>query len=308
MEKQNFLGRLKKDLIYNKLLYCMVLPAVAYFAVFSILPLFGITFAFTDYSLARGLSGSKWVGLKHFIYIFTEPYILTILKNTLVFSLLDILFCFPAPILLALLLSSAKNKVFNRTIKTAVYMPYFISMVIVCGMISQFTSSKGLFGSLFTSAGWLTKGMSMLSDPGMFRGIIVSTNLWQQLGFNSVIFVAAIAGIDPTLYEAASVEGASSRKQLMYVTIPGILPTIVMLLILKISSVLNVGFEKIYLLYNPTTYKVADVISTYVYRLGVEGNQQGLTTAVGLLNSIIGFGLLVGANTVSKKFTERSLY
>lgn len=286
----------------------MILPAFVYFMIFSILPLFGLLFAFSDYNIALGLAGSDWVGLKHFQKIFTDPYMLTLISNTVIFSLLDIVIVFPLPIILASLMSAAKNKPFSKAVKTAVYMPYFISIVVVCGMIRNFTSSTGFIGAFFQSIGQLESGYDMLIKPDFFKGIITSTNLWQQMGFNSIIFVAAIAGIDSTLYEAAVVDGANRWKQYWHVTFPSILPTIMMMLIIKIGGILNVGFEKIYLLYNPLTYGVADVLSTYIYRLGVEGNQLGLTTAVGLLNSIISFVLLMGANTLSARLIKKSMF
>jgi putative aldouronate transport system permease protein len=248
------------------------------------------------------------VGLQHFRYIFSETYFLTLVKNTVIFSLLDIVIAFPIPIILASVLFAAKSPAFIRTVKTAVYMPYFISMVVVCGMITEFVSETGFIGGIFQRLGLVNEGLSLLLNPKFFRPIIVISNTWQTMGFNSVLFVAAMAGIDPCLYESAAIDGAGKWRQYWGITLPSILPTIMMLLILKIGSILNVGFEKIYLLYNPMTYSVGDVLSTYTYRLGVEGTQQGLTTALGLLNSILGFALVVSANALSRRFTQKSLY
>lgn len=299
---------IKRDVRKNWTMYLLLLPAVAFFVVFSYLPMSGIFMAFEDYDIASGLFGSPWVGFKHFIAFFQDIYFGTMIKNTLIFSLLDIIFVFPAPILLALLIHSVRNKTYRRVILTAVYLPYFISLVVVCGLTKELVSGDGIFGVLFGKLHLVKPGTSILGYPKYFRGIIVVTNIWQSVGFNSVIYIAALSGIDECLYEAADIDGAGRFRKVWNISLPSILPTIMMLLILKIGSMLNVNFEKIYLLYSSATMPVAETISTYVYRVGALGGSYSYTTAIGLFNSVLGFILLLISNVLSKRFTESGVF
>ncbi len=299
---------LKKDMKKNWAMYLLLLPAVVFFAIFCYAPMVGLLMAFQDFDLNLGFFHSPWVGFKHFVTFFNDMYFWRLLGNTLLFSLYDILFVFTTPILLALLINGVKRRRYRRVILTAVYLPYFISTVVVCGIISSLVDTNGIFGIIFTKLGLLEEGMSMLGDPRHFRAIIIVSNIWQTVGFNSVIYVAALGGIDPCLYEAAELDGANWFKKVLHISLPAILPTIMMMLIMKIGMMLNVNFEKIYLLYSTPTYNVGEVISTYIYRYGAIGGNYSYTTAIGLFQSVFGFILLLIANWLSRKFTSSSVF
>lgn len=297
---------IKKDFRKNKFVYLMALPGIIYFVVFSYLPMVGLIMAFQDYKPKKGIFGSPFVGFKNFTDFFSSIFFGRTLRNTLAISILELVITFPVTIIFALLLNEVKNQKFKRTIQTISYMPYFISMVVVAGIIIDFCSTKGPIARLV----YLFTGnvQNLLSVPGYWRPIYIISGLWQGLGFGSIIYIAALSGIDQQLYEAAVIDGANRWKQTLYVTIPGILPTIIMMLILKIGSMMSVGYEKTILLYNPQIYEKADIISSYVYRKGLQEFNYGYSTAVNLFNSVINFILLLIANKLSKKFTESSLF
>ena len=290
----------------NKLLYWMILPVLIYVFIFSYIPMFGLIMSFQDYSLTKGIWGSKWVGLKNFKDFFGGMYFGRTLGNTLILSGLDLLICFPAPILLALMLNEVGNMRFKRTIQTVSYMPHFISMVVVAGLIKEFCSSTGPLAQMAQL--WGGEARNYLSDPANFRGIFTMSSVWQTIGFNSIVFLAALAGVDMQQYEAAKIDGANRLQQMWHVTLPGIAPTIIIMLILRCGLIMNVNFEKVLLLYSPSTYETADVISTYVYRVGIIKQKIGYSTAVGLFNSVASLILVLSSNWLSNKLTDSGLF
>lgn len=300
------LNKLVKNYRQNPLLYWMLAPVLLYVLIFNYAPMFGLVISFQDYSLTRGVMGSKWIGLKNFEDFFSSMYFGRTLGNTLILSGLDLLVCFPAPIILALMLNEVGCLRFKKTIQTVSYMPHFISMVVVAGLIKEFCSSTGVVAQFVQFFGG--KAQSYISQPQYFRAIFTVSQVWQTIGFNSIVFLAALSGIDMQLYEAARIDGAGRLRQMWHVTLPGIIPTIIIMLILRCGAIMNVNFEKVLLLYSPSTYATADVISTYVYRAGIIKQKIGYSTAVGLFNSVVSLLLVLGANALSNRYTESSLF
>ncbi|WP_083778255.1 ABC transporter permease [Paenibacillus sp. JDR-2] len=284
----------------------MMLPVIAYYLIFHYIPMYGALIAFKEYSPMKGILHSDWVGLKHFHDFFGSYYFTRILKNTLVISLYSLIFEFPAPIILALLINEVRNKTFKRVAQTITYMPYFISLVVICGIITDFTNADGIINRLFMLIGY--DGQAMLQKPELFRPIYILSEIWQRIGWESIIYIAALMSIDQEQYEAARIDGASRIKQIFFITLPGILPTITIMFILRMGNMLNVGFEKIILLYNPVTYNTADVISSFVYRKGLLEFGWSYSSAVGLFNSVVNLALLVTANYISRKVNKSSLW
>lgn len=269
--------------------------------------MYGIQIAFKDYSIFKGIEGSPWVGFKHFTEFLSSEYFIRVFKNTLIISLYSLLFVFPAPIVLALLLNEVKNMFFKKAVQTLTYMPHFISVVIVSGIVTNFLSpTNGLVNQIIEMFGF--DKIYFLTIPGYFRTILMSMNVWQDAGFSAIIYLAALAGINTELYEAAVIDGANKWKRMLNVTLPGILPTIMILLILKVGHLLDVGYEAIILLYQPVTYSTADVIGTYVYREGIVNGRYDMATAVGLFNSVVGLILIFFSNWLSKKYTDNGLW
>lgn len=305
-EKESYIKRLCKDLIKNKNLYLMLLPVVLYYVIFCYLPIYGAQIAFRDFTPRKGITGSEWVGLDNFIAFFKGVYFGRLIRNTLFINILNLIIGFPAPILLALLLNEVRNLRFKRTIQTISYLPHFISTVVIAGMIMQFVSTDGFITKLLTVFGLPQK--NLLTMPNMFRSIFITSEIWQGIGWGSIIYIAAITGINTELYEAAKIDGAGRLKQVLNVTIPGILPTIITMLILRIGSMMSLGYEKIILLYNSSIYETADVISTYVYRKGLVDLDYSFGAAVDLFNSVINLVMLFSANKICKKLTDSSLW
>jgi len=297
---------LKKDFQQNKYKYLLILPVLIYFILFSYKPMYGLVIAFQDFRANLGIWRSRWVGLRNFVTFFRDPFFFRLFKNTLSISLLSILFGFPAPIILALLLNEIKNVTFKRTVQTITYMPYFISMVVVASLIRNYTTQNGLFSQIAIFFGG--SGRNFLMFPQYFYPIYVISDIWQHIGWNSIIYLAAISGIDQEQYEAAIIDGAGRFRRIFSVTLPNLLPIIMVLFILRMGGILNVGFEKIILLYNANIYSVADVISTFVYRRGIQEAAYSYATAVGLFNSVVNVIFLVAANTLSRKYTEFGLF
>ena len=295
-----------RELSKNKYIYIMLLPVFVYYIMFHYVPMGGVLIAFQDYSPRRGITGSEWVGFTNFIEFFTGPYFWQILRNTLKISLSSIIFGFPAPVLLALLLNELKSKRYSRTVQTVTYLPHFISTVVVCGIVKEFTMDSGVINDLIAFFGG--ERSTMLIDPKKFVPVYVLSDIWQKIGWDSIVYLAALTSVDTQLYEAADIDGASRLRKIVSITIPGIMPTIMTMFILRIGNILNVGFEKIILLYNPSIYDTADVISTYVYRVGLQEYRWGYSTAVGLFNSVVNFGFLILANYMSKRFNDVSLW
>jgi putative aldouronate transport system permease protein len=301
-----FGARFIRDFVLNKYLYLMMLPVIAFYAVFHYAPMYGAIIAFKDYSPAKGIIGSDWVGLANFKDFFTSYYFWRILKNTLVISFYTLIFGFPAPIVLALMLNEVRGRVFKGFAQTVSYMPYFISLVVICGMIVSFTNSGGVLNNLLTHFGY--DGQAMLQKPGLFRPIYVLSEIWQKIGWESIIYLAALTGIDQEQYEAARIDGASRFKQMLHITLPGIAPTITIMFILRMGNMLNIGFEKIILLYNSVTYETADVIASFVYRKGLLEFGWSYSSAVGLFNSVVNLCLLILANRIARKLSDNSLW
>ena len=296
MSRETFWKNLHRD----RQLVFMLIPVVIFFAVFSYYPLYGILIAFKDYSISKGILGSPWAGLRYFRQFFLSPYFGRLLRNTVLISVYSLLWGFPVPIIFALLLNEFKDGKFKRLIQTVSYLPHFISLVVICGiLIDIFSPQGGVVNALLYS---LTgKRINFFGEPEWFRAMYVGSGVWQEFGWNSIIYLAAITGINPDLYEAARIDGAGRLRQIWHVTLPGIKPTILTLLILNLGNIMSVGYEKIILLYSPTTYETADVISTYVYRTGLLSQQYSYAGAVGLFNSVINIAILVLCNFVGKK-------
>jgi putative aldouronate transport system permease protein len=290
----------------NWSLYILAVPVIVYFVLFSYKPMYGALIAFKNYSPGRGFSGSPWVGFEHFIRYFKSPYFFRLIKNTFLISFYGLLFGFPAPIILALLLNEVRHPLYKRSVQTITYLPHFISMIVICGMITDFSLSTGLFNDLIVFFGG--QRHPLLQQPNLYRPIYIASDIWQHIGWGTIIYLSALSAIDPQLYEAAMIDGAGRFRQLINVTIPSITPTIVILLILRIGQLLSVGYEKTLLLYNPATYETADIISTYVYRVGLLEQNWSYSTAIGLFNSFINFTLLLIANKISRKVSETSLW
>ena len=290
----------------NKLLYWLILPSLIFILIFNYIPMGGLIIAFQDYSFTRGIWGSEWIGFENFTDFFSGMYFGRTLGNTLALSGLDLLFNFPAAILLALMLNEVRSTRFKRTIQTVSYMPHFISMVVAAGLIKEFCDSSGVISSLAVQFGG--KPQSYISQPQYFRSIFTISEIWKSVGFNSIVYLAALSGISEELYEAARIDGAGRWRQLFHVTFPGLLPTIIIMLILRCGAIMNVNFEKVLLLYSPSTYSTADIISTYEYSKGIIKQKIGFSTAVGLFNSVISLILVLGVNKLSKVYTETSMF
>lgn len=298
---------IKKDLQKHWMLYLMAVPLLAFFIIFAYAPMGGLVMAFENYKPKLGIFGSQFVGLQNFKDFFDSIYCWRLIRNTLVISLLQLGIEFPVTIIFALLLNEIQSKWFKKTIQTVTYMPYFISMVVLAGIIVDFTKSTGVISQLVAVVtGTVPK--NLLAVPSAWRPLYIISDLWQGLGFGSIIYIAALSGIDQELYEAAVIDGASRWKQTLSVTLPGIASTIIIMLILRIGNIMSVGYEKTILLYNSQIYETADIINSFVYRKGLEEFNYGYSTAVSLFNSVINFILLVTANALSRKFSETSLF
>ena len=302
-------GKIRMDFQKNKAVYFMFLPVVVFYLIFHYYPMTGIILAFKDFKPALGIWGSPFTGdygFEHFLAFFGSSFFGRTITNTILISLYQLIFGFPMPIILALMLNELRSTKFKKVMQTITYFPHFISTVVVCGMLTDFCLSDGLFNQITGFFG--APSVSMLSEPKLFRTIYVASGIWQSMGWDSIIYLAAIAGIDTQLYEAASLDGAGRFKKIWHITLPGIKGTVVILFIMAIGKMMSVGSEKILLLYNPSTYKTADVISTYVYRKGLLDQDYSYSTAVNLFNSVINFALVFCANALSRKLTETSLF
>lgn len=303
LNKQTIIKNLRND--YQ--LYIMLIPIVLYFAVFAYKPMWGLQIAFKDFSIFKGVSGSPWVGLDNFVEFFSTPYFGRLLRNTVMISAYSLIFSFPMPIVLALLLNEVRSKKYKSFVQTCSYLPHFVSAVVVCGMVTNFLApSSGIVNLVLNKLGF--ESIYFLSKPEWFRPVFIIQGIWQGTGYSSIVYLAALGGIDTELYEAAQIDGCGRWKQTWHITLPGILPTIVTIFIMNVGNILNVGYEKIILLYQPATYETADVINTYVYRMGIEGTDYGLSTAVGLFNSVVNFMFVALANKISNKVNGMGLW
>ena len=298
---------LMKKIIRDKYLLILVAPVVVYYFIFQYIPMYGALIAFKDFSPGKGILESPWVGFKWFNEFFESVYFFRLIKNTLLLSIYSLIFGFPVPIVFALLLNEVKNEKFKRTVQTISYLPHFISLVVVVGIMVNFLSpTDGIVNIILKRMD--IEPVDFMGDAKWFRTIYIGSGIWQHFGWGSIIYLAALSSIDLQLYEASRIDGANRWQQMLNVTLPGIAPTVVMMLILNLGGLMNVGFEKIILMYNPSTYEVADVISTYVYRRGLLGAQYSFGAAVGLFNAVINFLFLYTFNKISDKITGIGLW
>lgn len=295
----------KRDFKMNWKIYALILPIIIYFIIFNYLPMGGLIMAFQKFSPTKGFFGSSFVGLDNFVQFFTAPNFRQILRNTFVISLLGLVVTTPLSIILALLLNEVYNAVFKKTVQTISYMPYFVSTVVICGLIIDFVSSNGIITNILVKLGM--DRQNLLLNHRYFWSINLLSDLWQGLGYGSIIYIAAISGVSQEQQEAAAIDGADRFKRVWHVVIPGIMPTIITMLILRCGMLMSVGFDKILLLYNASIYQTADVITTNVQRMGLEKMQYGYSAAVGLFNSVVGIILLLLSNGISKKYADQSI-
>ena len=288
-------------------LYVFLLPGLIWYIMFCYKPMIGLRMAFYDYNIFRGFSGSKFVGLENFKIYMSSPDFLRTLKNTLMIAVWQMVICFPVPVILAILITEMKSKIISKMVQTISFLPHFISTVVVCGMVVNFLSpSTGIINMILGKFGIEAKYFMVY--PQYFRPIYTIMTLWQTAGFNAIVYIAALMGIDPQLYEAAIVDGAGRWRRIINITIPGIIPTVVTMFIMNIGKMVKVGYESILLLYEPSTYATADVISTYSFRMGIQTGDYGVATAAGLFEAVIALILVVAANKVSKRLTETALW
>ncbi|MFC7678843.1 ABC transporter permease [Paenibacillus sp. GCM10028914] len=288
-------------------LYLLFLPVIAYFVIFHYIPMYGVQIAFKNFMANKGILESPWVGFQHFERFFDSFYFWRIIENTLGIGIYELIVGFPIPIILALMINELRTGKFRKFVQTVTYMPHFLSIIVMVGMIMMFLSPvSGLVNGVISFFGGET--ISFMTEPGWFKSIYVWSGVWQTMGWSSIIYIAALAGIDPQLHEAARVDGASRLQRIWHINIPGIAPTIIVLLILNMGSILGVGFEKVFLMQNNLNMESSDVISTNVYRSGILGAQYSFSAAVGLFNSIINFIMLITVNRIARKVSSSSLW
>ncbi len=295
-----------KAITKNKYLYIMILPVLLHYIIFKYFPMYGIIIAFKDFKASLGIIGSPWVGFVHFQEFFSSYYFYRLIRNTILLNIYQLIFAFPAPIILALLLNEVHKVKFKKFVQTVSYLPHFISIVVVVGFMVDFFASDGVINNMLFHFG--IKNIQFMLEPKWFRTLYVGSDIWQGIGWGSIIYLSAISGIDQEMYEAATIDGATRMQKIWKITIPCIMPTIIILLIFKIGGFLDIGFEKVFLMYKPSTYETADVISTFIYRRGLEGAQYSYAAAVGLFNALIAFIFLASANYISRHFSETSLW
>lgn len=303
---QNVGKTLRRDYTQYKWLYLMFIPVLVYFIMFCYGPMYGVIIAFKDFRPRLGIAASKWVWFEHFSDFFHSAFFGRVTSNTIILNLFILVFGFPVPILFALLLNELRSHKFKRLVQTVTYLPHFITMVIICSLIVQFTNSEGFITQIVN--GITGHSGSLISDPAMFRSIYVISEIWQTFGWNSIIYLAALTAISPELYEAADMDGATKVQKMFRVTLPGIMPTIIIMFIMAFGRIMSIGWEKAFLLQSPVTYDTSDIISTYVYRKGFEDMSYSYSAAVGLFNSVVNLVLLTAANRFSKHFSGNSLW
>ncbi|MCI9361765.1 MAG: sugar ABC transporter permease [Hungatella sp.] len=303
----NSLGKtLAKEFKRNWVLYVMMVPALIYFLLYCYFPMFGLVIAFQDYRVGDPFLGGKFVGFKHFTDFFQSYYFGRLLKNTFLLSMGVLIFGYPVPLIFALLLNEVRHLKFKKLAQTITYLPHFISLVVICGLILDFTKMDGLINTLIKACGG--EPIPFMSKPEWFKPVYIISDIWSSFGWNSIIFIAALLGIDQEQYEAASLDGAGRLKKILYISIPGITPVIMTTLLMRLGRVMSLGFEKVFNLYNASTYETADIISTFVYRQGILNANYSSAAAIGLFNAVINLALVMAANRISKKLTESSLW
>ncbi len=301
--KTGFLGNLSQYKEY----YIMLVPGILFFLVFCYGPMYGLIIAFQDYYPLKGIEGSAFVGLKHFKSLFSNPFFLSVLKNTLIISLYKLLICFPAPIFLCLVLNEIKNVRFKKVAQSISYLPHFVSWVVVSGIIIEFLSpSRGPINILLQNLGFAP--IFFVGNAKYFRGVLVLSDMWKSIGWGSIVYLAAVTSVDPALYEAAEMDGAGRIQRILHITLPALAPIVTVMLIMESGKILNDSFEQVYNFLSPTTYGVGDVISTFVYRMGIQNMQYSFTTAVDLFKNIISFMLVMLTNYIARKTNDYALW
>ena len=303
-----FANTLIKNIIRDKYLLILIFPVVLYFFIFCYVPMYGVIIAFKDFNISKGILGSPWIGFKYFSDFFSSIYCFRLIRNTLMISLYNLAWGFPIPIIFALMLNEVRNRWFKRVVQTVSYLPHFVSIVVVVGMMVNFLAPGDGIVNISLKHFFGLEPIAFFNESKWFRFLYIGSDVWQNFGWNSIIYFAALAGISPELYESAVIDGANRWKQLWHITMPSISNTIVILMVLNMGFLMSVGFEKIILMYNPSTYEVADVISTYVYRRGILNTDFSFGAAVGLFNSVVNMGLLLGANAIGKRVSDISLF
>lgn len=305
--RRGFFAKLAADLRRDWDLYALLIPGLSLLLLFKYAPMYGITIAFKDFNIFEGYAASPWVGWKHFSKLFSSPDFLHVFQNTIIISFLKIGILFPLPIIIALMLNELRRMLFKRVVQTVIYLPHFLSWVIVSGLFIDLLSING---------GLVNKAMVMLGmepisfflENSVFRGVLITSAGWKETGWSTIVYLAAFATIDPGLYEAAKIDGAGRMRQLWHITLPGIAPIILLMFILRLGNILEAGTEQILVMYNPTVYKVSDVIGTYVYRMGIGNQDYSFTTAVGVFESVIAFTLVIAGNALSRKYLQRGIW
>lgn len=303
-----FVFRVKRDFAANKGLYALMLLPVIWYTVFCYGPMYGLLIAFQKYNIRLGVFGSEWAGLYNFKRFFLDPYFGRDLFNTIYISLSSIIFSFPLPIILALLINELRNKFFAKCVQTVTYIPHFISLVVICGMVRNFVAADGVITNIFTQITGKQFDESMLNFSQYFTTIFVGSGIWQGVGWGSIIYTAAISGVDAQLYEAATIDGAGRFRQMLSVTLPAIAPTIIIMFILRMGDVLTVSYEKILLLINSLNAERAEVLSYYVYKRGIAGSDYGISTAAGFFNSVVNLVFVIATNYISKRVSDINLW
>ncbi|MCY9593251.1 sugar ABC transporter permease [Paenibacillus chitinolyticus] len=305
--KQSYSRQLGSDIRKDWDLYLLLVPGILFVLLFKYTPMYGLVIAFKDFNIFDGMAASPWVGLEHFKKLFTSQEFGGVFVNTLIISLLKIVILFPLPIVVAILMNEMKNMLFKRTIQTVIYLPHFLSWVIVSGIfIDLLSTNGGLVNKVLMSLG--LEQIAFFMDSSVFRSVLITSAGWKETGWGIIVYLAAFSTIDPQLYEAAKMDGAGRLKQIWHITLPGILPTILLMFILRLGSVLEAGTEQILVMYNPTVYNVSDVIGTFVYRMGLGNQDYSFTTAVGLFESVIAFSLVITGNYLSRRYLQRGIW
>ncbi|GHU70424.1 sugar ABC transporter permease [Clostridia bacterium] len=298
-----------KRMLQSWELYVFLIPALLYLVIFAYGPMGGVVIAFKDYKPYKGIFGSDWVGLKHFTRFFKMNNFWAMMRNTITLSLYGLVVGFPLPIILATLLNTSPYPRFKKAVQTITYAPHFISLVIVVGMLRVlFSPNYGLVGNLLRQTGALHGPLMMLTQPAAFKHLYVWSGIWQGIGWSSIIYLGALTGVDPALHESAVIDGANKLQRILHIDLPGIVPTMVVLLIMRCGSILDVGFEKVFLMQNSLNISQSEIISTYIYKQGIQNTQYSFSTAVGLFNSVINFAILISANVLSKSMGENALW
>jgi len=307
MNNPSYFKKLRIDVLKEWDLYLLLIPGIIFILIFKYAPMYGITIAFKDFNIFKGLAESPWVGWENFERLFHSREFARVFRNTLIISLYKIVFLFPLPIILAILMNEMKNMIFKRGIQTVVYLPHFLSWVIVGGLfIDLLSTNGGIVNRIIVALGG--NQVSFFMDNSVFRSVLITSAGWKEVGWSMIIYLAAIAGIDPQLYEAAKIDGANRFRQMWHITLPGMVPIIILMFILRLGNILEAGTEQILVMYNPIVYEVSDVIGTYVYRMGLGQQDYSFSTAVGLFDSVVGLILILTGNYLSRKFTQRGIW